>query len=101
MPATFKLAHLLPCWEGGTWAWSGVGGRGGGATYRLYIVYREVFYVPQFLHFEPSLEALSLRSDVISSIQILSPLGGGYVGLVGRRRNTNPCNHFQSIRVDA
>ena len=29
--------------------------------------------VPYFLHIEPSLDALSLRSDVISLIQILSP----------------------------
>jgi len=35
-------------------------------------VYRQVFQVPQILHFEPSLDALSLRSDVISSIKILS-----------------------------
>ena len=39
---------------------------------RLYIVYRQVFKVPYMLHFEPSLNALSLRSDVISSINILS-----------------------------
>jgi hypothetical protein len=31
----------------------------------LYIVYRQVFWVPQFLQFEPSLDALSSRSDVI------------------------------------
>jgi len=29
-------------------------------------------YLVQILHFEPSLDALSLRSDVISSIKILS-----------------------------
>ena len=39
-----------------------------------YIVYRQVFQVPQFLHFEPFLDALSLRPDVMSPIKILSPL---------------------------
>ena len=29
--------------------------------------------VPQILHFEPSLDAFTLRSDVISSMKILSP----------------------------
>ena len=37
-------------------------------AYRLYIVRRQVFLVPCFLHFEPSLDALTLRSDVITSI---------------------------------
>jgi len=41
-------------------------------AYRLYIVYRQDFQVPLFLHFEPSLDALSLRSDVTSLIKILS-----------------------------
>ena len=36
------------------------------------IVYRQVFQVPQTLHLEPSLDALSLRSDAILAIQILS-----------------------------
>ena len=34
----------------------------------------KVLQVPQILHFEPTLDALSLRSDVISSITILSLL---------------------------
>ena len=38
---------------------------------RLYNVYRQVFQIPYILHFEPSLDALSLRSDVISSTKIL------------------------------
>ena len=38
------------------------------------------FEVPYFLHFEPSLDALSLRSDVISSIEILSILSSVKVG---------------------
>jgi len=33
--------------------------------------------VPYILHFEPSLDALSLRSDVISSINRSLSLGGG------------------------
>ena len=37
----------------------------------MYIVYREVFKVSQILHLEPSPDASSLRSDVISSIRIL------------------------------
>ena len=41
-------------------------------AYSVHIVYRQVFQVPQFPQFEPSLEALSLRSDVISSVKILS-----------------------------
>ena len=41
-------------------------------AYRLYIVYRQVLWVPKILHCEPSLGALSLRSDVMSSIKILS-----------------------------
>ena len=41
-------------------------------AYRLYIVYRQVFQVPQIFHFEPYLAALSLRSDVTSTMQILS-----------------------------
>ena len=40
----------------------------------VYIVYCQVFEVLYFLHFEPSLDDLSLRSDVISSIKILSQL---------------------------
>ena len=32
---------------------------------------RQVFYAPLFLHFEPSLDALNGRPDVISSIRIL------------------------------
>ena len=36
----------------------------------LYIVYRQVFEVPWFLHLELSLDALSLRSDVISSTKM-------------------------------
>ena len=40
---------------------------------RLHIVYRQVFEVPQFLHDEPTLDALSFRSDVMSSIKILHP----------------------------
>ena len=37
----------------------------------LYIVYRQVFLVKLILHFEPSLDALSLLSDVMRSIKIL------------------------------
>ena len=37
-------------------------------------------------HFEPSLDALSLRSDVISSINILSPVAGRGAGSSGVRR---------------
>ena len=33
----------------------------------------KLIFVPQILHFEPSLDALSVRSDVISSIKIVSP----------------------------
>ena len=36
------------------------------------MVSRQVLNDPQFLQFEPSLDDLSLRSDVISSIKILS-----------------------------
>ena len=39
-----------------------------------YRLYRQVFEVPQFHHFEPSLDALNLRSDVIRSIKTLSLL---------------------------
>ena len=46
-------------------------------------MYRQVFQVPQILHFEPSLGALSLRSDVISSIKIIS---GHHTSLSGLRR---------------
>ena len=54
-------------------------------SWALYIVYRQVCKVPWILRFEPSLDALSLQSDVISSIKILSlgrlcekgPLEGG------------------------
>ena len=42
-------------------------------------MYRQVCKVPWFLPFEPSLDALSLRSDIISSIQILPIHGGGGV----------------------
>jgi len=41
------------------------------------MVYRQVFKVLQFLQLEPSLDALRLRSDVISSIKILSIVRGG------------------------
>jgi hypothetical protein len=34
-------------------------------------VYRQVFDVPQILHFDPSLDALRLQPDVITSIKIL------------------------------
>ena len=37
----------------------------------------EVLQVPQILHFEPSLDALSLRVDIISRIKILSSLHRG------------------------
>ena len=40
------------------------------------MVYRQVFQDPLILH-EPSLDALSLRSDVISSINILFLWGVG------------------------
>ena len=36
------------------------------------LVYRQVVEVPWILHFEPTLDAFSLRSDVISSIKNLS-----------------------------
>ena len=39
--------------------------------HRLFIVHRQVFQDPLFVHFKPSLDALSLQSDVISSIKIL------------------------------
>ena len=39
-------------------------------------MYRQVFQVPQILHFEP----LSLRSDAISSINILYQWGRGWRG---------------------
>ena len=50
-----------------------------------YIVYRQGVQVHYILHLEPSLDALSLRSNVISSIKILSPLlrlssSQGYAG---------------------
>ena len=34
-------------------------------------MYREVFWFPYFLHFEPCLDTLSLRPDVISAMNIL------------------------------
>ena len=37
---------------------------------RFYIVYRKVFEVPYILHFEPSLDASSPRSDVMSAMKI-------------------------------
>ena len=44
---------------------------------RFHIVYRQVFWVPELLHFEfePAADALSFRSDVMSSIKIVSQLG--------------------------
>jgi len=41
------------------------------------MVYRPVFQVPWIFHFEPSLDALILQSDVIRSIKILSMRGEG------------------------
>ena len=41
-------------------------------SYRLYIVYRQVFEVPRILHFEPFLGAFILRSDIMSLMKILS-----------------------------
>ena len=41
-------------------------------------MYRQVVKVLQILHFEPFLDELSLRSDVISSIQILSLVAGSF-----------------------
>ena len=35
-------------------------------------MYRQVFEVPQSLHFEPPLDALSLRPDVIRPVKIIS-----------------------------
>jgi len=32
-----------------------------------------VLQVPYFLHFEPSLDAFNLRSDVISSLKMIAP----------------------------
>ena len=49
--------------------------------YRLYIVCRQVLKAPLFLHLEPSLDALSLRSDVISSIKIFSLAGAANAAL--------------------
>ena len=42
------------------------------STLRLYKVHRQVFEVPYFLHFEPCLDVLSLRSDIKGSIKIHS-----------------------------
>ena len=39
--------------------------------HRFHIVYRQAFEVPQAFHFEPSLDAVSLRSDVTIDIPIL------------------------------
>ena len=41
-------------------------------TDTMYIVYRHVFWIPMIPHLEPALDALCLRSDVISSIKNLS-----------------------------
>ena len=40
-------------------------------------VYRQTFEVIWIFHFEPSLDALSLRSDVMSSIKMLSFVKSG------------------------
>ena len=53
----------------------------------LHIVYHQVFYVPQILHFEPSLDALSEQSDFTSSTKILSRVHPG----------GNPGVNFKSI----
>ena len=60
----------------------------------MFIVYRQVFQVPQILHFAPSLNALSLRSDVISSLKNipLCSVGGADGGprAAGARRPNGP-----------
>ena len=45
------------------------------------LVYRQVSQVTYILHAEPSLDAFSLRSDVISSIKMHSPCGAVAGGL--------------------
>ena len=60
------LVRLLPGIEIG---WSGIEI---GCRVLVAIVYRQVFKVPCFLHFEPSLRAFSSRSNVIISTMILS-----------------------------
>ena len=49
-------------------------------TFRGFKVSSNNFYVSQIFHFEPSLDALSSRSKVISSIKILSFSGSAFKG---------------------
>ena len=68
------------------------------------IVYRQVCEVPSFPHFEPCLDSFSLRYDVISSIQILSPFHSLKASLStdnerrsGRNPHPPPPTHFKSL----
>ena len=60
------------------------------SSVRFYNVYRQVCEIPQTLHFEPSLDVLSLRPDVMSSIKIFSfrrtPVSPEFEAEFSRRR---------------
>ena len=56
-------------------------------------MYRQVFQVPYFGHFEPSLDALKLRSDVTRSIEILPLADGVCLGGTVTRLRHPPASH--------
>ena len=66
----------------------------------LYIVYRQVFLVPLILHFESCLDALSLRSNVISSIRILSLWGLEPANMIGGARNAFALRWWLQMQVE-